>query len=58
MVLSHTHVNIAGKINNNMASVIELTFVRDLEKGNKVENLPHSLDMDSFPNNIDYEITF
>lgn len=59
LVLSHTHVNIAGKINNNnMASVIELTFVRDLERGNKVENLPHSLDMDSFPNNIDYEITF
>ena len=57
LVLSHTHVNIAGKINNNnMASVIELTFVRDLEKGNKVENLPHSLDMDSFPNNIDYVI--
>ena len=57
LVLSHTHVNIAGKINNNnMASVIELTFVRDLEKGNKVEKLPHSLDMDSFPNNIDYVI--
>ena len=39
-----------------MASVIELTFVRDLEKGNKVEKLLHSLDMDSFPNNIDYVI--
>ena len=59
LVLSHTHVNIAGKINdNNTASVIELTFVRDLVKGNKVEKFPHSLDMDSFPNNKDYEITF
>lgn len=59
LVLSHSHVNIAGKINdNNTASVIELTFVRDLVKGNKVEKFPHSLDMDSFPNNKDYEITF
>ena len=56
LVLSHTHVNISGKINNNTASVIELTFVRGLVKDNKVKKLPHSLDMDSYPNNINYEV--
>tara|TARA_B100001996_G_scaffold121944_1_gene92192 strand:- start:10781 stop:11617 length:837 start_codon:yes stop_codon:yes gene_type:complete len=59
LTLSHTHINISGSFNEDQTpKVIELTFIKNLKKDNKVNSLPHPLDMDTFPTDIKYEITF
>ncbi len=57
--LSHTHINIGGSFNEDgTPKVIELTFSKEIISDTKVNTLPHNLDMDTFPTDIKYEITF
>lgn len=57
--LCHTHINIAGSFNEDgTPKVIELTFIKDIISDTRVNSLPHILDMDTFPTDIKYEVTF